>query len=349
MSCVHQVIWSFITSCLSVYLAVDSAQEPPVLTLLPPSSEELTENKATVLCLVNHMSSGFAGVSWLVDGNPVTSGVFTGPAEPRANNKFSLSSYLRIQSSEWENNKEIRCSVSVGGQTAAVSIKTSECAASTWFCFFFTFNPLFQLMHVVVSCRWSCRSRSSMSLVRTRLVPVCNDDWWSWIKCRSENRSVSVGSSSGFSADLHFHTWWCRTEVRMHLLILCLILASCKWWSFSGSSHWCRLTDCTIKSYSFIQPPYKPTYKLKEHTKLLNVRTSSDSETISSWNHTFHQIWDQQHQVSLEESWCSDFPKRRLCSLISMWTCLSLRIHLLTHTHTIISSICKWCGFSFSA
>ncbi|KAI5089602.1 T-cell receptor beta chain V region A20.2.25, partial [Silurus meridionalis] len=105
----------------------DAALPAPVLNLLPPSSEELKSTKATLVCLANDVAGGFADVRWLVNGNPVTSGVITGSAQQQANKKFSLSSYLTIDSSEWENDKVITCEVSAGGKAASVKIKKSEC------------------------------------------------------------------------------------------------------------------------------------------------------------------------------------------------------------------------------
>ncbi|KAF7688954.1 hypothetical protein HF521_013761 [Silurus meridionalis] len=106
----------------------DAALPAPVLNLLPPSSEELKSTKATLVCLANDVAGGFADVRWLVNGNPVTSGVITGSAQQQANKKFSLSSYLTIDSSEWENDKVIMCEVSAGGKAASVKIKKSECS-----------------------------------------------------------------------------------------------------------------------------------------------------------------------------------------------------------------------------
>ncbi|KAI5630364.1 T-cell receptor beta chain V region A20.2.25, partial [Silurus asotus] len=106
----------------------DAALPAPVLNLLPPSSEELKSTKATLVCLANDVAGGFADVRWLVNGNPVTSGVITGSAQQQANKKFSLSSYLTIDSSEWENDKVITCEVSAGGKAASVKIKKSECS-----------------------------------------------------------------------------------------------------------------------------------------------------------------------------------------------------------------------------
>ncbi|XP_047665469.1 immunoglobulin lambda-1 light chain-like isoform X3 [Tachysurus fulvidraco] len=106
----------------------DAALPSPVLKLLPPSTEELKTKKATLVCLASDMSVGFADVSWLVDGNSVTSGVVTGSAQQQDNKKFTLSSYLTIDSCEWDNDKVITCEVSAGGKAASVKINKSECS-----------------------------------------------------------------------------------------------------------------------------------------------------------------------------------------------------------------------------
>ncbi|KAG7314392.1 hypothetical protein KOW79_021695 [Hemibagrus wyckioides] len=106
----------------------DAALPVPVLTVLPPSSEELKSNKATLVCLASDMSVGFADVRWLVNGNSVTSGVITGSVQQQDNKKFTLSSYLTIDSSEWDNSKVITCEVSAGGKAASVKINKSECS-----------------------------------------------------------------------------------------------------------------------------------------------------------------------------------------------------------------------------
>ncbi|XP_053474549.1 immunoglobulin lambda-1 light chain [Ictalurus furcatus] len=106
----------------------DAALPDPVLTVLPPSSEELKSNKATLVCLASDLAGGFADVRWLVNENSVTSGVITGSAQQQANKKFTLSSYLTIDSCDWENDKVIACEVSAGGKAASVKIKKSECS-----------------------------------------------------------------------------------------------------------------------------------------------------------------------------------------------------------------------------
>ncbi|KAB5522733.1 hypothetical protein PHYPO_G00162850 [Pangasianodon hypophthalmus] len=109
-------------------LIINAALPAPVLTVLPPSSEELKSKKGTLVCLASDVAGGFADVRWLVSGNSVTSGVITGSAQQQANKKFTLTSYLTIDSCEWENDKVITCEVSAAGKTASVKINKSECS-----------------------------------------------------------------------------------------------------------------------------------------------------------------------------------------------------------------------------
>ncbi|KAL7860458.1 hypothetical protein AOLI_G00168070 [Acnodon oligacanthus] len=109
-------------------IVTDSAVPAPVVTIFPPSSEELKSNKATLVCLANDMSSAFADVRWLVDGKAVSSGVTTGSAEQQPNKKFRLSSYLTIERSEWDKDKAITCEVSAASKATTKEIKKSECS-----------------------------------------------------------------------------------------------------------------------------------------------------------------------------------------------------------------------------
>ncbi|TSO37091.1 Immunoglobulin lambda constant 6 [Bagarius yarrelli] len=109
-------------------LIINARLPPPVLTVLPPSTEELQSNKATLVCLVSEMSMGFADVQWFVNGKSVSSGVVTGFAQQQDNKKFQLSSSLTIDGSKWESNQVITCEVSAGGKAASVKINKSECS-----------------------------------------------------------------------------------------------------------------------------------------------------------------------------------------------------------------------------
>uniref|UniRef100_A0A3B1JS45 Ig-like domain-containing protein n=1 Tax=Astyanax mexicanus TaxID=7994 RepID=A0A3B1JS45_ASTMX len=102
-------------------------RQPLASAIFPPSSEELKSNKATLVCVVSDMSTGIADVHWLLDGKAVSSGVSTGSAEQQPNKKFRLSSYLSIERSEWEKDKDITCEVSAASKTTSKSMKKSEC------------------------------------------------------------------------------------------------------------------------------------------------------------------------------------------------------------------------------
>ncbi|XP_059204358.1 immunoglobulin lambda-1 light chain-like [Centropristis striata] len=111
-------------------LIVTSSSLPrPVLTLFPPSSAELQSNKASLVCLsiLPRESKGFADVSWLVGGSPVSSGISTSTAVHKPDQTFQISSYLSVQTSDWNMDKVYTCKVSLGSQTSEENIKKSDC------------------------------------------------------------------------------------------------------------------------------------------------------------------------------------------------------------------------------
>ncbi|KAG7460230.1 hypothetical protein MATL_G00219120 [Megalops atlanticus] len=135
---VLKLSWSFCTgvniNCITVVfgqgtklIVTDSSLPAPSLTLLPPSSEELKTDKATLVCLAK-TAVGFADVSWTSGGSAVTGGVFTSSAEQQSDKTFGLSSFLTIKPSEWSSDRVFSCKVSVGSQTSEKSIKKSDCS-----------------------------------------------------------------------------------------------------------------------------------------------------------------------------------------------------------------------------
>ncbi|XP_049416832.1 immunoglobulin lambda-1 light chain-like isoform X2 [Epinephelus fuscoguttatus] len=102
---------------------------PPVLTVFPPSSAELQSNKASLVCIsiLPSESKGFADVSWLLGGSPVSSGISTSTAVQQADQTFQISSYLAVQTSDWNMDKVYTCKVSLGSQTAEKNINKSHC------------------------------------------------------------------------------------------------------------------------------------------------------------------------------------------------------------------------------
>lgn len=103
-----------------------SSLSPPVLTVFPPSTADLQSNKATLVCL-SSQSGPFADVSWLAAGSPVSSGISTTAAVQQPDQTFQLSSYLSVQTSDWNMDKVYTCKVSLGSQTSEKTIKKSDC------------------------------------------------------------------------------------------------------------------------------------------------------------------------------------------------------------------------------
>ncbi|XP_071385792.1 immunoglobulin lambda-1 light chain-like [Centroberyx affinis] len=110
-------------------IVTGSTLPPPVLTVFPPSSDELQSNKAALVCLASlpSPSLGFADVTWMADGSSVSSGVSTSTAVQQPGQTFQISSYLSIQTSDWNKDKVYTCKVSVGSKASEKTIKKSDC------------------------------------------------------------------------------------------------------------------------------------------------------------------------------------------------------------------------------
>ncbi|XP_039679652.1 immunoglobulin lambda-1 light chain-like isoform X2 [Perca fluviatilis] len=108
-------------------LIVTSSSLPrPVLTVFPPSSAELQSNKASLVCL-SSQSGPFADVSWLAAGSPVSTGISTSTAVQQPDKTFQISSYLAVQTSDWNSGQVYTCRVSLGSQTSEENIRKSDC------------------------------------------------------------------------------------------------------------------------------------------------------------------------------------------------------------------------------
>ncbi|ROL53045.1 Immunoglobulin lambda-1 light chain [Anabarilius grahami] len=100
---------------------------PPVVTLLSPSTEALKESKATLVCLAEDISVALVHVSWTVNGRSVTDGVWSSATEKQQDKTFKMSSYLTIDSSDWINDVDFSCQVSVGSKFTKKRISNSQC------------------------------------------------------------------------------------------------------------------------------------------------------------------------------------------------------------------------------
>nr|XP_061805708.1 immunoglobulin lambda-1 light chain-like [Nerophis lumbriciformis] len=108
-------------------LVTSSDVTPPVVTVFPPSNDELQSKEATLVCVATQ-SIPNADVAWLARGRPAPGAVATGPATRETNGNYKISSYLTVQTSEWNSDIPYTCKVSLGSQSAEQTISKSKCA-----------------------------------------------------------------------------------------------------------------------------------------------------------------------------------------------------------------------------
>uniref|UniRef100_A0A8D2AU82 Ig-like domain-containing protein n=1 Tax=Sciurus vulgaris TaxID=55149 RepID=A0A8D2AU82_SCIVU len=99
----------------------------PLVTMFPPSSEELQTNKATLVCLINDFYPGAVTVTWKADSTTVTQGVETTQPSKQKNNKYMASSYLTVTPDKWKSHKSFSCQVTHEGSTVEKSVSPEEC------------------------------------------------------------------------------------------------------------------------------------------------------------------------------------------------------------------------------
>uniref|UniRef100_A0A8C0DP72 Ig-like domain-containing protein n=1 Tax=Balaenoptera musculus TaxID=9771 RepID=A0A8C0DP72_BALMU len=99
----------------------------PSVTLFAPSTEELSANKATLVCLINDFYPGSVKVVWKADGTTITRGVETSQPSKQSNSKYAASSYLALTASEWKSYNSISCQVTHEVTTVEKTVSHSEC------------------------------------------------------------------------------------------------------------------------------------------------------------------------------------------------------------------------------
>ncbi|KAK6325358.1 hypothetical protein J4Q44_G00047000 [Coregonus suidteri] len=98
----------------------------PTVSLLPPSSEQLSGGSATLACLLTGYSPQGALVSWEVDGLEVSQGVVTSPEEEKEG-LYRRSSTLTLSKAGWEQGELYTCRVSHFQHTQASPLRRSQC------------------------------------------------------------------------------------------------------------------------------------------------------------------------------------------------------------------------------
>uniref|UniRef100_A0A8C7R4N4 Ig-like domain-containing protein n=1 Tax=Oncorhynchus mykiss TaxID=8022 RepID=A0A8C7R4N4_ONCMY len=98
----------------------------PTVSLLPPSSEQLSGGSASLACLLTDYSPQGALVSWEVDGLEVSQGVVTSPEEEKEG-LYRRSSTLTLSKAGWEQGELYTCRVSHFQHTQASPLRRSQC------------------------------------------------------------------------------------------------------------------------------------------------------------------------------------------------------------------------------
>ncbi|XP_013856651.1 Ig lambda-7 chain C region, partial [Austrofundulus limnaeus] len=101
---------------------------PPSVSLLSPSSEQLSGGSATLVCLLSGYSPQGAAVSWEVDGAQVTEGVLSS-SEEEESGRYSSSSTLSLSKERWMEGELYSCRVLHHGHSQSRSFRRSHCEA----------------------------------------------------------------------------------------------------------------------------------------------------------------------------------------------------------------------------
>ncbi|XP_062854271.1 immunoglobulin kappa light chain-like [Trichomycterus rosablanca] len=117
-------LFTFLKGC-SINLRTGTTVKPSV-SLLPPSSLQLSEGSASLLCLLSGYSPQGALVSWTVDGIVVKDEVLT-RAEEQKLDGWRRGSTLTLSKTQWEKGEEFGCKVSHAGFDHPVVFRKNQC------------------------------------------------------------------------------------------------------------------------------------------------------------------------------------------------------------------------------
>ncbi|XP_030268948.1 immunoglobulin kappa light chain-like [Sparus aurata] len=118
-------------------LDVNLGRVVPTLTVLPPSSEELQQGKATLMCLANKGFPSDWSLSWKVDGSSSSSSSSSSWEQSRSpgvlekDGRYSWSSTLRLPADQWRKVGSVTCEATQGSQTpVSETLRRDQCSQS---------------------------------------------------------------------------------------------------------------------------------------------------------------------------------------------------------------------------
>ncbi|RXM36454.1 Ig kappa chain C region, A allele [Acipenser ruthenus] len=124
--------WTWTINVISQLAKPGRALASPVVSLLPPSAEELSKNWATLVCLVDKFYPDIVEVVWEIDDKSQTDGILNSKSLKASDNTYSMSSILTLTRAKWESSEKYSCIIKHENSAAPIvsTINRSQCTTA---------------------------------------------------------------------------------------------------------------------------------------------------------------------------------------------------------------------------